>query len=78
MNTFNELPAQITQNTQSGQQFEINTEDRHDDTRTNDGISFEDVDGKSYKKSDYIQLTQLVCDQCTVCTVLHDITAVLY
>lgn len=28
MNTFSELPAQITQNTQSGRQLEINTEDK--------------------------------------------------
>lgn len=27
MNTFNELPAQITQNTESGRQLEINAED---------------------------------------------------
>lgn len=49
VDTFNKLPAQIKQNTQSGRQFKINTEDRHDNM-TNNGISFEDTVGRSLKK----------------------------
>lgn len=42
MDTFNNLPAQITCTTQSGRQFDLNTEDGHGD-KTNDRIFYEDT-----------------------------------
>lgn len=48
MDTFNNLPAQITCTTQSGRQFNLNTEDRHGD-KTNDRIFYEDTTDERVK-----------------------------